>query len=168
MYVAVSQMPSHSRVWIYQSNRELTKEEIDTISETTKHFLESWTSHDLALKASFEIIYDRFLVLMIDEKVAGAGGCSIDKSFHFIQSLEKLLDISLLDRMLFAYKKGEKVNVLKRSDFEKLLSTGELTDETIVFNNLVQTKGELEYKWEVPLKNSWHAQLLVRSKEKFV
>ncbi len=160
MYVPASQMPAHSRVWIYQSSREFTAEEITIISEKAKQFLESWTAHEQKLKASFEIPYNHFLIIMTDEQVAGASGCSIDKSFHFIQSLEKELNLSLLDRMLFTYKKGNSVEVLKRSAFEKLLATGELHDNTIVFNNMVQTKEELENKWEVPLKDSWHKNLV--------
>jgi hypothetical protein len=159
MYISSSQMPSHSRVWIYQSNRKLSAGEIESVSEKTKQFLESWTAHDKMLKASFEIRYDLFLILIIDEKVAGASGCSIDKSVHFVQSLEMEFNFSLLNRMLFAVKKGNSVEVLSKNDFEKQLATGELNDNTVVFNNLVQTKEELEAKWEVPMRESWHAKV---------
>src|SRR3954470_21026295 len=106
MFVPSSELPAHSRIWIYQTNRQLTDEETNSISEKTKKFLESWTAHDNALKAGFEIRYNRFLILMIDEKVAGASGCSIDKSVHFIQSLEKDYQVDFFDRMSFAFKNG--------------------------------------------------------------
>jgi hypothetical protein len=31
----------------------------------------------------------------------------------------------------------------------------EVNDDTIVFNNLVQTKRDFEAKWQVPYKDSW-------------
>jgi hypothetical protein len=160
MFVAPSELPGHSRIWIYQSNRLLTDEETKQISEKTQSFLESWTAHNNALKGSFEIRYNRFLILMIDEKTAGASGCSIDKSVHFIQSLEKDYGINFFDRMSFAIKNDDSTEILPYKEFEKKLLEGELTDQTIVFNNLVKTKDELENKWEIPLKDSWHKTIV--------
>ena len=50
---------------------------------------------------------------------------------------------------------GPKVN-----EFEKLFSQGILHDNSIVFNNLIITKKELESNWEIPLKDSWHKNLV--------
>src|SRR3954466_10284215 len=99
MYVDPSLMPSDSRIWIYQSNRTFSGQEISVIEERAKQFLETWTAHDNALRASFEIRYNHFLLIMIDKNYAQASGCSIDKSVHFIQSLEKEFNITLMDRM---------------------------------------------------------------------
>ena len=35
-----------------------------------------------------------------------------------------------------------------------------ITSETIVFNNMVQTKQDFETDWEVPAKESWHKRFL--------
>lgn len=156
MYVGIEKIPDDARVWVYQSNREFTTEEEDQITILTKEFLNSWTAHNQELKASFEIRYHIFLILMIDGKHALASGCSIDKSIHFIQNIEKQFSISLLDRQIFALKEDGKINLMKRKDFEKMIEK-EITLETIVFNNLVQTKQELNSKWEIPIRESWHA-----------
>ena len=160
MYSPFTSMPSHSRVWVYQSDREFTADEIKKIEASLNSFLDNWTAHDKALLASSEIRYNRFIIVMIDEKQAAATGCSIDKSIHFVQQLEKEMNLSLMNRMLFAYKEGEKVLVLKRDAFEEKYEKGEINAETIVFNNLVQSKAELDSKWEIPLKDSWHKALL--------
>jgi hypothetical protein len=62
--------------------------------------------------------------------------------------------------MLFAYKAGEKTEVLSKKEFEQAFVTGKLNDETVVFNNLIQTKEELDTKWEVPFRESWHRSLV--------
>ncbi len=160
MYSATEKLPDHSRVWIYQSNRELTGAEIESIGKETQNFLETWTAHDNALMAGFEIRYNRFIILMIDEKVAGASGCSIDKSVHFIQSLEKKYQTSFMDRMKFAFKQSDRVEVVSGKVFGELFSNGAIDNNSIVFNNLVSTKAELKAAWEVPLKNSWHKDIV--------
>lgn len=160
MFSPFNSLPAHSRVWVYQSEREFTSNEQLIISEKIKTFLENWTAHDKALKAGFEIRYNRFIILSIDEKQAAATGCSIDKSVHFIQKLEQELNISLMNRMMFAYKEGDKVKVSNRSEFEEGIEKGLINSETIVFNNLVQSIADMETNWEVPLKNSWHKALL--------
>lgn len=160
MFSPFNSLPAHSRVWVYQSEREFTSNEQLSISEKIKTFLENWTAHDKALKAGFEIRYNRFIILSIDEKQAAATGCSIDKSVHFIQKLEQELNISLMNRMLFAYKEGDKVKVSNRSEFEERIEKGLINSETIVFNNLVQSIADMETNWEVPLKSSWHKALL--------
>jgi len=160
MYVEAEKLSADSRVWIYQANREFSQEEISSIGELTREFLAGWTAHNNALNAGFEIRYNRFLILMVDEKSAGASGCSIDKSVHFIKSLEKKFGIDFFDRMSFAYKMNDAVETVRQSEFEKLYSKGTLNTDSIVFNNLIETKAQLATGWEIPLKNSWHVSYL--------
>ena len=160
MYLAAEQLPGDSRIWIYQSDRELNSEEIKNIGEETQIFLESWTAHNNALKAGYEIRYNRFLILMVDEKSAGASGCSIDKSVHFIRSIEKKFGIDFFNRMKFAYKSNGRVEAVQKPEFETLFSKGILNSDSIVFNNLIETKEQLDSIWEIPVKNSWHQSYL--------
>jgi hypothetical protein len=46
------------------------------------------------------------------------------------------------------------------ASFQNFVKAGKITSETIVFNNMVQTKGELALKWEVSARDSWHARFL--------
>jgi len=160
MYLSAEKLSPDSRIWIYQANRELTTEEIKQIEELTRVFLESWTAHNQALNAGYEIRYNRFLILMVDEKSAGASGCSIDKSVHFIKSLEAKFSIDFFDRMRLAYKSNGRVEAVNKIEFEKLYTEGVLNSDSIVFNNLVETKEQLVSGWEIPVKNSWHQSFL--------
>ena len=42
MLVEFNTLPEHSKVWIYQSNRRFTEEELVVVSNKTKVFLEQW------------------------------------------------------------------------------------------------------------------------------
>ncbi|MBS1522437.1 MAG: ABC transporter ATPase [Bacteroidetes bacterium] len=148
-----------SRVWIYQSDRELYEDEVKQLHEILNKFASEWTAHNHQLKAKAEIRYNRFLILIVDESQAGASGCSIDKSVNFIKRLEQEFGITLLDRFNLAYREGEKVLSAPRDEFEDLLRSGKINSNTIVYNNLVQNLEQLETKWEVPFKDSWHNQL---------
>jgi hypothetical protein len=150
---------SHSRVWVYQSDRKLTDAEALQAQVYLDNFTKSWTAHNNQLKAKAEIRYNRFFVLIVDESLAGASGCSIDKSVNFMKQLEQEFDINLFDRFNLAYRDGEEVLSVPRQQFETLLKEGKITTETIVFNNLAQNVTELQTKWEVPFKDSWHIQL---------
>jgi hypothetical protein len=153
------QFSENSRVWVYQANRKLTDAEVQQLQPELDHFAAAWTAHNNQLKAKAEIRYNRFIILIVDESQAGASGCSIDKSVRFIHELEAQYGIALLDRFNMAYKSGEEVLSVSRREFENLLSAGDVTPDTIVFNNLVQNLGELQTKWEVQFKQSWHQQV---------
>lgn len=149
----------NSRVWVYQSDRKLSEQETHEIEAKLKAFVQEWTAHTIQLVAGAEVRYNRFLILIVDESKTGASGCSIDSSVRFIKGLEQEYNINLFDRFNLAYKEGAEVLSAPRSVFEQLVKDGKITADTIVFNNVVQTVAELNTKWEVPFKESWHKQL---------
>ncbi len=156
-----NQMPDASRVWIYQSNRIFSKEEATQIQTRLDAFAEDWVSHNRALRAKAQLLESQFIVLMVDETQVGASGCSIDKSVHFMKRLQGELGVDLFDRMLFAYQKNEnEIATADRDLFAKLFTEGAINNETLVFNHLVETKKDLNEKWLIPLKESWHANFV--------
>jgi hypothetical protein len=153
------EISKNSRVWIYQSNRPFSLHEEHRIKQKLDGFISQWEAHGSKLTAKVEIHYNRFIMLMVDEEQAGATGCSIDKSVNLMKHIEEEFDINLFDRFNIAYRDSSGIHSCTREEFEKLVSEDKITENTIVFNNLVQTVSELESKWEVPFKNSWHPRV---------
>ncbi len=153
------QFSENSRVWIYQSDKELTAEQTQKLQQQLNNFTENWTAHNHQLKAAAMVKYNRFIMLLVDESQAGATGCSIDKSVHLMKQLEQEYHIDLFDRFNLAYRTDSGIASAPRVQFEELIRSGVIDENTIVFNNMVQTLADLQTKWEVPLKNSWHMQL---------
>ena len=60
-------LDNNARVWIYQSNREFSNNEVEIIKEKTSNFIENWLRHGDHLKASFFIKYNQFIILAVDE-----------------------------------------------------------------------------------------------------
>jgi hypothetical protein len=160
MLVAFNTLPGSARIWAYQANRSLTAEELEEIKQSLDRFIEEWTTHGSQLNAGYEIRYNRFIVIGLDQSIMGASGCSIDTQVHFIQSLEKKYDIDLLDRMNVSYKQGEFIAYKSLVDFKKMAKAKSVSKNTIVFNNLVTNKEEYEQHWEVPAEESWHGRFM--------
>ena len=160
MLVSFDQLPDSSRVWIYQANRSFTEEELIEIRSKLDSFIEQWTAHGSDLHAGYSILYKRFIVIGLNQDLNNATGCSIDASVHFIQQLERDYNVDLMDKMNVSYKQGEFIAYKQLSDFKKMAKDRAISKNTIVFNNLVSTKGEFEDQWEVPAKDSWHARFL--------
>ena len=161
MFTEYKNLPDNSRVWIYQADRTFSSEEIEIISSRAMQFIEQWTRHGDDLKGSFTFKYDQFLVIAVDESFTTVSGCSIDASVRFVQQLEQQFNIDLMNKMNVSFKDGDAINIVKLVDFQQFAKAKKITKDTIVFNNMVQTKGEVATKWEVPANQSWHNRFLV-------
>lgn len=160
MFVKFQNLPNHSRIWIYQSDRKFNTQEVEFISEKAIKFIDQWTKHGSNLKGSYTLKYNQFLILAVDEGFNNVSGCSIDSSVRFVKELEKLLEVDMMNKMNISFKDGGHVNIVTMSDFKEFTKSNKITSETIVFNNMVSTKQELNVHWEVPLINSWHKRFL--------
>ncbi len=160
MLVDFNELPDHSRIWIYQSNRSFTESELQDIQQSVSEFLKQWTAHGSDLHAGFEIKYNRFIIIGLDQTNASASGCSIDASVHFMQTLEQKFQVELMDRMNVSFKQGEYIAYKPLMDFKKMAKDKAVSANTIVFNNLVATKQEYLENWEVPASESWHSRFV--------
>ena len=158
MYVPFENLPLESKIWIYQSNRKFSDEEIAEIETDLKTFVDSWAAHGTSLEASFLLKYNRFIILAVNQEVQNTTGCSIDSSVQFIQSLEQKYGVDLLDKMNVTFKLGEHVAHKTLIDFKKMAKDKAVTENTIVFNNLVNTIEDWNDNWEVPAGESWHSR----------
>ena len=161
MFTEYKNLPPNSRIWVYQSEREFTPSEMETIEKKAAVFIENWTRHGDDLKGSFLIKYNQFLILAVDESFNTVSGCSIDASVRFIKEIEKEFRVDLMNKMNVSFKDGDNINIVRLSDFQNFVRDKKITAKTIVFNNMVDTKEALETKWEVPAEESWHQRFLV-------
>lgn len=158
MYIPFENLPDESRIWIYQSSRKFSEDEVADIEKNLLEFVTNWAAHGTSLEASFQIKYNRFIILAVNQEVQQATGCSIDKSVEFIQNLEQKYEVDLLDKMNVAFKQGEYITYKTLLEFKKLAKDKSVSENTIVFNNLVNTIEEFNESWEIPAVDSWHSR----------
>ena len=158
MYIPFEDLPGESRIWIYQSNRKFSDAEFSEIETDLQSFLNGWAAHGTSLESSYLLKYNRFIIIAVNQEVQAATGCSIDKSVQFIQKLEQKYNVDLLGKMNVTFKNGEHIAHKTLIDFKKMAKEKAVTENTIVFNNLVNTVQEFNESWEVPAMDSWHSR----------
>lgn len=150
-----------SRVWVYGSNQPFKDADIPEIRSKLKQFAQQWVSHNRQLLADADVLYNRFVVLVVDESRADASGCSIDKSVAFLKALQAEYGVDLFDRMVFSYQDTQgTVHSVDREAFGRLYATEQINDNTLVFDPLVATKADLDAVFVKKLGQSWHKRMI--------
>jgi hypothetical protein len=153
-------LPDHSRVWIYQCERFLAPHEVNAINEEGNRFVAGWNAHGTPLKAKIAVLENLFLIVVADEEHAKASGCSIDKSMNFVREAENYLGASLTNRMKVAVSVDGKIIIADLNKLADLKSQGIINENSVVFDNLVATKSDLDKNWLVKLNAGWHSRFL--------
>ena len=149
-----------SKVWLYQADKVFTDNETELIRKRLFEFLENWTSHNRDLLTYGNVFHKRFLGIFVDESIAGASGCSIDKSVHFMESLSAQFNTDFFRRDLFTYIKDNEIHEIEFARMKTAYAQKEIDDNTLFFDNLVKDKESFLNSWLVPLKDSWHKRFI--------
>src|SRR5688572_18831499 len=155
MFAPFSSIDPLSRVWIYQAERKFTESEKTIIANHLQAFTEEWSAHSQALKTSFDIRYNQFIVLAADESHNSASGCSIDSSVRAIKQIGEKVRIDLFNRNLIAFLNGETVTLIPLNNLKEKYGEGTWNEGTLTFNNLVSVKSQLDKEWLVRAGDTW-------------
>ncbi len=151
----------HIRVWVYQANRKLTNDDVQFLEQELKPFIDQWKAHGQDLQAGFEILHNAFVVLKVDQQKAQASGCSVDASVNFMKDLQTRIGVDFFDRQMVNYEDANgKLNLIKLDELGTKVEAGEITDDTLIFNPLVQNLSEYQSQFKIPFRDSWHKNLL--------
>lgn len=160
MLIKSIEISEDAKVWIYPSSRKFYPTEIKEIEEKVKNFIDSWKIDDENFKASYQFLYDRFIIFMADDEKSTLKNTDIDTSVSLILELQETYKVALLDRMNICFKQGEFVQYKELTDLKSLIKNRAVTAKTIVFDNLISAKKDLEEFWEIPLEESWYNRFL--------
>lgn len=149
-----------SRVWVYQSNRLFSLSEALEIEEQLNKFSAEWRSHGAKVNAYANLFFGQFIVLMADETEASVSGCSTDSSVRFIKELGDQYKVDFFNRTNLAFIIRDKIQLLPLNQLSYAFENGFISEDTLLFNNVVQNRSELENNWIIPIKHSWLKQRL--------
>jgi hypothetical protein len=157
MRVSFDQMPSDARLWIFAAERPLGDSEQQTLLAAVDGFLDQWAAHGVPLEAGRELRYRQFLFVAVDESKAGASGCSIDAMTRVLAQLERSMGLELVNHGPVLYRTDGRIARVDRSAFAERARRGEVSPDTVVFDNTLSRVAELQNgRWEVPARESWH------------
>lgn len=155
MLANISDLPDTARVWIYQSNETLSGEQIAIIREASEAFCNQWSAHSTPLHSSFKVLHDKFLILIVDEGVNNASGCSIDSSVRFIKGLEQRIGVNFFDRSQVAFLIDDHIYTTDLNEIKNEISNGKIGADTLTFNLQAESLGDFNSNWLVKVQNSW-------------
>ncbi len=155
--------PSHSRLWIFPLEGRVIEEKRELLLSKLREFAGGWNAHKKAVTGCAELFAEKFVMMAADESVTGVSGCSTDSMVRAVQLAVESLGMKLADVSLIFYcPDGEEtVTTVSRAEFKRLASQGAVTLDTLVFDPVVSTAGDVyEGKFLKPVRDSWHARLL--------
>ena len=157
-------LPEDARVWVFGSDRPLDATAARRLLGVVDAHLAQWAAHGAPLTSARDWRDDRFLAVAVDQRTAGASGCSIDALFRQLQTLERELGISIVGggRIFYRDSTGS-VQSTDRTGFADLADHGSVGPETIVFDPTVTTLGAWRHGFERRASESWHGSLIAVS-----
>ncbi|HJU64819.1 MAG TPA: hypothetical protein VJ596_04045 [Gemmatimonadaceae bacterium] len=158
--VSFSALPDDARVWVFASAQPVAPPAAERLLQEVDRFLEGWQAHGAPLTNSRDWRDDRFLVIGVDERSAGASGCSIDGLFRVLKGMEEQTGARLLTGgQVFYRDPSGAVQSAARDEFAELAARGQVGAKTLVFDTAITRMGELRERFETEARRSWHAQL---------
>lgn len=153
MYITFENINSQARIWIYQSAIELNREQILEISKILVSNIEEWASHGAPIRGSFSFYFNRFLIIAADTNFNETSGCSIDTSSRWIKQINSDFDLDFFDRSQ-GYFENEELKFFPILQARKHISLGIITSDTIILNNQISIKSDLEINWKIKASES--------------
>lgn len=154
-----AQLPSDARVWIFSADRVLSNDQQTQLLINVDGFLAQWGAHDTPLTAGREIRYDRFLFIAVDQKRVGPSGCSVDALVRQMKTVQQELGVELVDHAPVLFRRGDEIARVAREEFSALVTEGEVSLETTVFDNTLTRLGDVrDGRWETSAERTWHGR----------
>lgn len=141
--------------WFYSLLTQLTTKQVADLQARFDVFTTNWKSHGTPVNGKISIQYNQFVVAQSDISDERPSGCSIDSMRKAIEMILKEEGLEWADSAKIFYKKRD--NHIQLIDFRQipqLLTTGELSAESVVFDHSLNNSDDLTL-WERPMKETW-------------
>jgi len=145
----------NKRIWIYLSDKKISGELHTLITKDCTNFINEWNAHGTKLDSCFKIVHEHFLIFEVNEENHHASGCSIDKQVHLVKQLEQKFGISLLNRLLVAYRLNNEVIVKPAHEIKQDIKNNLLPPDTITFDISITNSLQFETEFEKPISSTW-------------
>lgn len=155
MITDFNSLPETAKIWVFPASRKFYAQELPEIIAKIEQFLTEWKNENQPISAAYMIKYDRFIIITADDTELSLGLEAQDSLATFIQSLENNYEIILMDRINVCYKQGEFVQYKTLPEFKKMIKDKGVSQNTMVFNAMINLKEELEFGFEINIMDSW-------------
>jgi hypothetical protein len=160
-------LPDDSRAWVFGVERPLSEDEEARFLRAIDEFLNDWKAHGVPLRTARDWRRGRFLIVAVDQRSEPPSGCSIDALVRVLKHVGDSLGVATVDNTpVWHLDRAGEVQRSSRSRFRQLVEEGNVTGDTIVFDNSVTQLGHIRSgRWETTAARSWHARAFRLEKE---
>lgn len=149
------EFPAYSRIWLFGSQRILSKAEQLTLIHQMEGFVGGWQAHGNNLTAGFELLYGCMLLLAVDERQEAPSGCSIDKIFNVLHMQNEHYGLDFLQRKLVWVCKDNSVQVLTENQATEHYQNKKLLPDNLVINTAILNLGEARINLLHEFSHNW-------------
>ena len=160
MIQTFSQFPPESKIWVYAAHRALSALEVLAIESRLQGFTQSWTAHEMPMRAAAVVLYNQIVVIALDETQHSISGCGIDKSVKLMKDLGEQLEVDFFNRMQVLCLLNENLQTFDKQSLQLAINASEVDANTQVWNPVVANLGEFLNKGFVKLSDFWMAPQL--------
>jgi hypothetical protein len=155
-----AELPDDARCWVFAADRPLDASAANQLLALTDDYLAQWRAHGAPLASARDWRDDHFLAVAVDERAAGASGCSVDALFRSLKSAEPMLGATFVSGSTIFWRGSDgRVMATPRVEFVDMLGHGAIGDDTPVFDPTLTTVGQWRSAFERPLLGSWQGRL---------
>lgn len=150
-----------ARLFVYTSNQTLSDEDASVFINSIKKFISAWKAHGSLLDASYMLIANRVLIIVVDEIGQTATGCSIDSLNRHLQSS----GFDWFTRTWVLHNPDSPTldadwSVCDLADFHEKCSSGVISMEEYIINTTVLSIQEMRDSLVQKVSESWHIHML--------
>ena len=163
MLTSIQSLPDSSKIWIFAADRKLSSAETSELLSTLDKYLAGWKAHGAPVQASKELRYNQFVIIAANPDVTAPSGCSIDDMTRAMKALGEKFKIDFFGALKVFYRDDfdDEIKVTDRATFKSKSRSGEIDEETIVFDNSLTSLADFRAgKWDLPAEESWHSSML--------
>ncbi len=158
--VPFTDLPDDARVWVFGASDPIADDSARALLDAVDSYLEGWEAHGNPLRCARDWRDRRFLAIGVDERSAGASGCSVDALFRVLQQLQSSVGATIIGggRIYYQDEHGD-IQCTSRPEFARLLAAGIVEDTSLVYDTSVSTGADYRQRFARPLAESWHRHL---------
>ena len=150
-----------ANIWIFGFKNKLDKSKSEIVDSFVENFVAHWHSHRTPVQGAYKIIENQFVVLVAEDSVSG---CSIDNTFGVFKELKHNYDLDALNQGLIYFKRDKIIEVLERSDFQKLVDENKISADTTVYDLTITKLRQFRAgMWNRPFSKSWQWKAFKKS-----
>lgn len=157
MHIDFENLDANAKIYIYPSNQKFHPNQLDEINNLLNLFTENWSQRH-TINASATIKHQRFIIFGINDETPITTEI-LDEMVGFILEIQMAYDVVLIDKLNVCFKQGAYIQYKDVKEFKTLIKNKSVNKDTIVFDNLINTKEELDHNWEIPASESWYNRM---------